>query len=443
MWGHPFKQNFVWTVLFSLLATLTLSACGDSNNVSGPPAPIPLSPDAKLLSLMVNPGPLQPAFSSDGTSYTVDVSTSVASVTVAAQPQTAGATVNINGQATTNRSVTLGAAGSTTVVTIVVTAVSGSQNTYTVIVNRAPLGGDNNLSALSVTGQTLAPPFNANILNYTVNVATTVTQVHVSATKSDPGAVMSGSLTAGAGIATGQATILLGGPGSSTPITLLVTAPNNSQKTYTVILNRAAPASDNNLSALSVTGQTLAPAFNATILNYTVDVATTVTQVDVSATKSDPGAVMSGSLTAGAGIATGQATIPLGGPGSSTPITLLVAAQIGPPKTYSMTVNRAAIVLSGNNNLSDLVVSAGPLDPPFDAGTTSYNVQAPIFTADTTVTATVADSTATLTINGSPATSGVASSSIPLALGANPISIVVTAENGSQKTYTVTITRVL
>ena len=36
---HLSKQNMVWTVLFSLLAALALNACGDSNNVSGPPAP--------------------------------------------------------------------------------------------------------------------------------------------------------------------------------------------------------------------------------------------------------------------------------------------------------------------------------------------------------------------------------------------------------------------
>jgi hypothetical protein len=41
---HPSKQNIVWTVLFSLLATLALSACGDSNNVSGPPAPVEPGP---------------------------------------------------------------------------------------------------------------------------------------------------------------------------------------------------------------------------------------------------------------------------------------------------------------------------------------------------------------------------------------------------------------
>jgi hypothetical protein len=224
-------------------------------------------------------------------------------------------------------------------------------------------------------------------------------------------------------------------------VTIVVTAPSGSQNTYIVIVNRAAPASDNNLSALSVTGQTLTPAFSASQQDYTVNVATTVTQVNVSATKSDPNAVMSGSVTAGAGIGTEQATIPLGGPGSSTPITLLVAAQIGPPKTYSVTVNRAAIVLSGNNNLSALIVSAGALVPTFDAAILNYDVAVPNTTADTIVTATVEDSTATLTVIGLPATSGVPSPSIPLAVGPNSIPIVVTAENGTTKMYTVTITR--
>ena len=117
-----------------------------------------------------------------------------------------------------------------------------------------------------------------------------------------------------------------------------------------------------------------------------------------------------------------------------------MTAPNGDQKTYTVLVNRAAIVLSGNNNLSALAVSAGALVPAFDPATTNYDVLLPIGT-DTTVTATVADSTATLTINGSPATSGVESASIPLAQGANPISIVVTAENGTTKTYTVIVTQ--
>ena len=41
---HPSKQNIVWTILFSLLAAMTLNACSDSNNVSGPPAPVEPGP---------------------------------------------------------------------------------------------------------------------------------------------------------------------------------------------------------------------------------------------------------------------------------------------------------------------------------------------------------------------------------------------------------------
>ena len=136
---YPSLGNIVWTVLFSILLVVTLNACGDSNNVTGPPPPVPLSPDAKLSSLTINPGPLDPVFSGDILNYAVNVATSVGSVTVTARPQNANASMTINGQATVSgqaRTITLGAAGSSTPISIVVTAVSGSQNTYIVTVNR-------------------------------------------------------------------------------------------------------------------------------------------------------------------------------------------------------------------------------------------------------------------------------------------------------------------
>jgi hypothetical protein len=118
----------------------------------------------------------------------------------------------------------------------------------------------------------------------------------------------------------------------------------------------------------------------------------------------------------------------------------VVTAPNSSQKTYTVLVNRAA-PLSGNNNLSNLVVSAGTLNPDFAQGTLPYTVTALPGTTSTTVTATVADATATLTINGLPATSGVPSASIPLVAGPNPaINIVVTAQDTTQKTYTVTIT---
>lgn len=149
---RPSHRNSVWTVLFSILTALSLNGCGDTSKVSTPPAPVPLSPDAKLATLTVDSGTLQPAFSSDVTNYTVDVASNVASVTVTATPQNANASMKINGQTTASgqaQTITLGGPNSSTPIPIVVTAVNGSQNTYIVTVNQAALGGDNNLSALT------------------------------------------------------------------------------------------------------------------------------------------------------------------------------------------------------------------------------------------------------------------------------------------------------
>jgi hypothetical protein len=59
-----------------------------------------------------------------------------------------------------------------------------------------------------------------------------------------------------------------------------------------------------------------------------------------------------------------------------------------------------------------------------------------------TITATVNESRATVTVNGQAVTSGQPSQSIPLNVGSNTITIVVTAQDGTTtKTYTVTATR--
>jgi len=243
----------------------------------------------------------------------------------------------------------------------------------------------------------------------------------------------------GTGTSSGQSrSITLNAAGSSTLITIEVTAPNGSQKTYFVTVNRAALGGNNNLQNLTVSPGTLVPGFAASTTSYTVDVASGVTSINVTATLQDTSASMQIN---GTGTSSGQSrSITLNAAGSSTLITIEVTAPNGSQKTYTILVNRAAVVLSGNNNLSELAVSAGTLVPTFDPATTSYNVAAPNTTIDTTITATLADSIATFSINGLPGTSGGTSASIPLVTGPNSIPILVTAENGTQKTYTVNIT---
>jgi hypothetical protein len=93
-------------------------------------------------------------------------------------------------------------------------------------------------------------------------------------------------------------------------------------------------------------------------------------------------------------------------------------------------------------NLSGLTISSGTLSPSFASATITYTVSLANGITGFTVTPTANESHATITVNGTAIASGVSSSFIPLAAGANTISIVVTAQDGTTvKTYTITATR--
>lgn len=314
----------------ALLVAIGWSTYGCSDAAS-------INPEVELGSLTVDPGTLQPAFASTTTRYSVDLSNNVTSVAITAQPRVAGDTVSIDGQPTTSRSITLGPAGGPpTVVSIVVSESTSKSRTYTVVLNRAALGGNNDLAALSVVPGALSPAFASGQQNYTVDVATDVTSVSISATKSDPNAVISGDVPN-----EGQAIIPLGGPGTTKDMLLTVTAQNGNAKTYRITINRAAPTNDNNLSAMSVSVGSLSPPFSPGTVNYSVEAPASVDRITVSATKSDPNAVMSafGSTIAAAGIPAGQAAAPLG-LGTNTPVAITVTAPDGSQKTYTINVFR-------------------------------------------------------------------------------------------------------
>lgn len=314
-----------------LLMTIGLGAsgCGDSASIN---------PEVELASLTVTPGALQPTFASTTTRYNVDVSTSVTSVTITAQPRVAGDTVTIDGQPTTSRSIPVGQAGGPpTIVSIVVSESTTKSRTYTVVLNKVPLAGNNDLSQLLVIPAGLSPAFAPSEQDYTLDVATDITSVIVAATKSDPNAVISGGDVPN----NGQASIPLDGPGTTKNVLITVTAQNGNAKTYRISIKRAAPMDNNNLSGLTVNAGTLDPAFAAGIQIYTVNVASGVDRITVSATKSDPQAVMSafGSVIAAAGVPTGQTSASLG-LNTTTPILITVRAPNGNPKTYTVNVFR-------------------------------------------------------------------------------------------------------
>jgi len=195
-----------------------------------------------LESLTVTGQTLSPTFSQSTTRYTLEVDNSVDSITVNATPQDPGASVRIlaNNAPRTNP-ISLPPGPSTTELEIIVRAPNGTEKSYFITVTRKAPSSNNNLSALKVsvgsTEQTLNPSFGQSPTNeYIVNVATEVDGVTVTATKADPSAVISGSLPN-----EGKATISLDGAPSTKTILIIVMAPDETKKTYTVIVNRVAP----------------------------------------------------------------------------------------------------------------------------------------------------------------------------------------------------------
>ncbi|MFO0698435.1 MAG: SUMF1/EgtB/PvdO family nonheme iron enzyme [Nitrospira sp.] len=300
------------------------------------------------------------------------------------------------------------------------------------------LSENSNLLALTLSPGALAPAFAASTMDYTVNVASDETSVNISMTKADPDAMLSGIVTVGSGTATGQATLLLNGPGTVTPAVFTVTAPNGNSKTYRIMVNRAALSGNNNLSVLTISPGSLSPAFNTSTLNYTVEVASTVASMTVTPKSQDAGAEMTvnGQVTE-----PGQArTIVLSGPGSSTLINIVVTAPNGTQKTYMLHVSRAA--LSGNNNLQSVSISPGTLAPSFSANGTAYVVNVGNSVTSVTITPRLQDDNSSITINGQGTHSGQGR---VIRLGpagtGTEIEITVIAANGSEKTYRITISR--
>ena len=85
---------------------------------------------------------------------------------------------------------------------------------------------------------------------------------------------------------------------------------------------------------------------------------------------------------------------------------------------------------------------SGPLTPVFATSTTSYTATVASTVTSVTVTPTTSVSSATVTVNGTTVISGTASQGLPLVQGANTITTVVKAQNGTTtETYTLTVTQ--
>ena len=306
-------------------ATVTIDRPGDST-------------DATLSALTLS-GVGFGTFAPGTTSYAARVANRVSHTTVAPTVNHSGATqvIKLGGVEDADGEISL-AVGSN-VITIEVTAEDDSTTgAYTVTVTRAQpptpnqLSNDAALTALVLTGIDLGT-FDSTTLEYTAQVANSVSQTTVTPTVRHSGAsyvIMLGGVTD----ADGVIELAVGG----NFITVEVTAGDDSTtRTYTVTVTRAAPAStDATLSALTLSGVDFG-AFDSTTTSYTARVANSVSQTTVTPTANHPGASYVIKL---GGVTDADGVIPLS-VGSNVITIEVTAANGGEPRTYTVEVTRS------------------------------------------------------------------------------------------------------
>ncbi len=308
---------------------------------------------------------------------------------------------------------------------ITVTAPAGSA-VSTASFTVTALSADDSLKSLTVSAGALSPAFAASTLSYTDSVANSVTSISVTATPTDSNA--SALLEVGGASVANPIALNVG----TNPIDVVVSAQDGAQQTYVLTVTRAAALSaDDSLKSLTVSAGALSPAFAASTLSYTDSVANSVTSISVTATPTDSNA--SALLEVGGASVANPIALNVG----TNPIDVVVSAQDGAQQTYVLTVTRAA-ALSADDSLKSLTVSAGALSPAFAASTLSYTDSVANSVTSISVTATPTDSNASALLEV-----GGASVANPIALnvGTNPIDVVVSAQDGAQQTYVLTVTR--
>jgi len=397
-----------------------------------------LSNDATLSALTISRGSLTPFFAANTTAYADTVSNATTALTITPTVNNSNATVTVNGTIVTSGTPSASQAlvAGTNVITATVTAQDGvTTMSYTVTVVRLPnIPNDASLTGLSVSNGTLTPAFASGTTAYKDTVSNATTSITVTPTISNIGeTVKVNGVTVNPGTASGAIALSSG----NTTITTVVTAADGvTKKTYTVIVNRI--SNNAYLSNLALSSGTLSPVFAQATGGYTSSVSNATFSIMVTPTVNNSNATVkvNGVLVSSG---TASSSIPLA-VGANT-ITAAVTAQDGvTKKTYTVVVTRAV----GDATLSNLTINSGTLSPVFVAGTVSYTASVTNATASITVTPTVNNPNATVKVNGVTVSSGAASAAIPLALGANTITVLVTALDGvTTKSYTITITRAL
>lgn len=340
-----------------------------------------------------------------------------------------------------------------------ITTVAEDQTTtshYTVNILRGQPDHNSALAALSINNAAVNPAFSPAQMSYSLEVPYATTSITVKAAPQSQFASVTleestsqGGLAplpsqgnpqseSGAQIDLNQANVM--------DLVVVVTAQDGTTSDYTVAITRAAPDHNSLLGELQVPGATVSPQFDPNQLQYNVDVPYTASQFSVVAL---PQSTLS-SVSLVGGQTTGNPDSPDGAAVqfaglSGESLSIQVTAQDGSVRTYTLNVQRSQP--DSNSRLAMLLVTPGTLSPSFSPDTVSYNAVIPGNASSANITvqteslyATVSTSESGITQSGSAANGQVFTVPVEPAR-TRAVDLLVTAQNGSQRIYHVSVTR--
>ena len=179
---------------------------------------------------------------------------------------------------------------------------------------------------------------------------------------------------------------------------------------------------DARLKTLKVDNYSLAPTFNPDIYNYVVTIPSNVDSVTITGkTNSSKSTIISG-----------LGEVDLTGVTTKT-VKVKVKAEDGTTKTYTIKINKKDDVtnISSDATLKSIVAGGYSLDPNFKSTTYNYDIIVPYDVTSLDLEAIANDSNALVVVNGNS----------NFKVGNNKVTINVTAEDGTQKTYTLNVNR--
>ncbi|BBI34914.1 S-layer homology domain-containing protein [Cohnella abietis] len=303
------------------------------------------------------------------------------------------------------------------------------------------------VSELTISDGMLNPSFTSSYTGpYEASVAASVYELKVTPTLLDPMATVNVTVESGKSVSSSVynnvASYNVPLDTGSNLISVTVTASDRvTKKSYTIDVTRISNNALLSDLAIEEGKGLLSPAFLPTEPNYSVDVSNTIENLHFSFSKADS----KGTVTVTGAVYRSvtdtvyayEATDLNIGPNQ---IQIVVTAQDGTVNPYNLTVNRAPAP-SSNADLSDLILSSGVLSPEFASGTIAYTSSVANAVQSIAITANVSDSNAKMTVNGNAVISGQPYGDIGLNVGSNLITIVVTAQDNTTKTYLVTVDR--